>query len=184
MPLVDEEPFRDHQTQPARPTSCTQRLAFTDTPPDAGDHQAQPGNIFTPTTLQATVKAGFTAPPQSAETQKPKKHRKRKQSAASKPAPQTRGLEDNVHAYPRVHEAGKAILSEDLHRIAEGRMLALQEVVLYHEVTLLKEKNPSYPAFTVKVPKEMVDFVREDPADVFFIAFEDIFNLFHSRRLD
>ena len=30
----------------------------------------------------------------------------------------------------------------------------------------------------------MVDFVQEDPTDVFFIAYEDIFNLFHSKRLD
>ena len=37
--------------------------------------------------------------------------------------------------------------------------------------------------FAVKVPKE-VDFVQEAPVDVFFIAYEDIFNLFHSRRLD
>ncbi|KAK1697630.1 hypothetical protein QYE76_014327 [Lolium multiflorum] len=28
------------------------------------------------------------------------------------------------------------------------------------------------------------NFVNEDPADIFFIAFEDVFNLFHSKRLD
>ena len=40
-----------------------------------------------------------------------------------------------------------------------------------------------FRSFVVKVP-EHPDFVHEDPADRFFIAFEDIFNLFHSRRLD
>ena len=54
---------------------------------------------------------------------------------------------------------------------------------MYLESFLLKDKQPSYPVFAVKVPKE-VDFVQEAPADVFFIAYEDIFNLFHSRRLD
>ena len=63
-------------------------------------------------------------------------------------------------------------------------MIALQENILYLEEILLKEKNPTYPAFAVKVPEELVDFVQEDPADVFFIAYEDIFNLFHTKRLD
>ena len=51
------------------------------------------------------------------------------------------------------------------------------------EGLLLKDKNPNYPVLTVQVPKN-VDFVTEAPADLFFIAFEDVFNLFHSRRLD
>ena len=63
-------------------------------------------------------------------------------------------------------------------------MLSLQQSICTLEGLLLKDKNPSYPVFSVKVPKELVDFVQEDPADVFFIAYEDIFNLFHSRRLD
>ncbi|KAK1663555.1 hypothetical protein QYE76_051714 [Lolium multiflorum] len=33
------------------------------------------------------------------------------------------------------------------------------------------------------VPSDQ-NFVNEDPADIFFIAFEDVFNLFHSKRLD
>ena len=150
MPLVDEEPFRDHCGQPARPTSCTQRLAFTDTPPDAGDHQAQPGNIFSPNTLKDTVKAGFTSPPpQSLEMKDKKKHRKRKGSstAASQSAPKIQGLEDRIptraDGLTRVHEAGKPILSGDLLRLAEGPMIALQENILYLEEILLKEKNPT-----------------------------------------
>ena len=51
------------------------------------------------------------------------------------------------------------------------------------EGLLLKDKNPNYPVLTVQVRKN-VDFVAEAPADLFFIAFEDVFNLFHSRRLD
>ena len=37
--------------------------------------------------------------------------------------------------------------------------------------------------FTVQVPKN-VDFVTEAPADLFFIAFEDVSNLFYSTRLN
>ena len=34
------------------------------------------------------------------------------------------------------------------------------------------------------VPEDDVDYVTLAPDEVFFIAFEDIFNLFHTRRLD
>ena len=34
------------------------------------------------------------------------------------------------------------------------------------------------------MPKELVDFVQEDPADIFLIAYEDVFKLFHTQRLD
>ena len=63
-------------------------------------------------------------------------------------------------------------------------MSQLQQVVLFLEQGLLQQDNPMYPAFVVKVPKELVDFVQDEPADVFFIAYEDVFNLFHSKRLN
>ena len=34
------------------------------------------------------------------------------------------------------------------------------------------------------MPKELVDFVQEDPADIFFSVYEDVFKLFHTQRLD
>ena len=144
MPLVDEEPFRDHCVEPARPTTCTQRLEFT--PPNAGDHQAQPaGTIFSPTTLKETVQPGFTAPLQSPE-KKSKKHRKSKGSSnsTSQPAPKIQGLEDmippRVDGFPRVHEAGKPILTGELLCLAEGPMLALQQSILHLEELLLRDK--------------------------------------------
>ena len=62
-------------------------------------------------------------------------------------------------------------------------MLTLQNNIMMLEDILLKDRHPNYPVFVVKVP-EHPDFVHEDPVDRFFIAFEDILNLFHSRRLD
>ena len=59
----------------------------------------------------------------------------------------------------------------------------LHSAILYLEECLLKEKDPSYPVFQVRVPEDP-DFVHEEPADLLFIAFEDVFNLFHLRRLD
>ena len=63
-------------------------------------------------------------------------------------------------------------------------MIALQQSILHLEELLLRDKELNYPAFTVQVPKEGVDFVQEDPTDVFFIAYEDVFKLFHTQRLD
>ena len=60
----------------------------------------------------------------------------------------------------------------------------MQNAILTLEGNLLKEEDPNYPVFTVKVPKDMADFVHEAPVDLFFIAYEDVFKLFHSRRLD
>ena len=62
-------------------------------------------------------------------------------------------------------------------------MHSLHQSILTLEGILLKDENPNYPVFTAQVPKDS-DFVHEAPADLFFIAYEDIFNLFHSRRLD
>ncbi|KAK1661301.1 hypothetical protein QYE76_049460 [Lolium multiflorum] len=70
-----------------------------------------------------------------------------------------------------------------MEHLASGPMLPLQNTIIYLESVLLKEKDPNYPVFTVKVPSDQ-NFVNEDPADIFFIAFEDVFNLFHSKRLD
>ncbi|KAK1665985.1 hypothetical protein QYE76_054144 [Lolium multiflorum] len=84
---------------------------------------------------------------------------------------------------PRCHEAGKPILPPDMEHLASGPMLPLQYSIQYQESVLLKEKDPNYPVFSVKVPSDQ-HFVNEDPADIFFIAFEDVFNLFHSKRLD
>ena len=84
----------------------------------------------------------------------------------------------------RVHEAGQPILSRELLHLADGCMLSLQNAILTRESNLLKEDNPNYPVFTVKVPKDLAEFVHETPADLFFISYEDVFKLFHFRRLD
>ncbi|KAK1611977.1 hypothetical protein QYE76_035650 [Lolium multiflorum] len=84
---------------------------------------------------------------------------------------------------PRCHEAGKLILPKDMELLASGLILPLQHTIHYLEGVHLKDKDPNYPVFSVKVSQDP-NFVHEDPADIFFIAFEDVFNLFHWKRLD
>ncbi|KAK1662833.1 hypothetical protein QYE76_050992 [Lolium multiflorum] len=155
----------------------------------------------TPAATQATPEAPPAPTPAAPEEAPPsappappvgqvKKARKRgakKGASSSQPAPKRIRADDMVpptpDGLPRCHEAGKPILSKDMEHLASGLMLPLQHTIHYLEGTLLKEKDPNYPVFSVKVPQDP-NFVHEYPADIFFIAFEDVFNLFHSKRLD
>jgi hypothetical protein len=85
---------------------------------------------------------------------------------------------------PRLHEAGKLILPKDIEHLASGPMITLQQNIQFLETLLLKDKDPNYPVFMVKVPAADPNFIQADPADIFFIAFEDVFNLFHWKQLD
>jgi hypothetical protein len=66
---------------------------------------------------------------------------------------------------------------------ASGAMVNLMNGILFLEEGLLKETNPSYPIFTVKVLAD-VGFVDDHPADIFFILYEDVFKLSNAKRLD
>jgi len=62
-------------------------------------------------------------------------------------------------------------------------LCSLHETVRYIEQQLLKDKNPSYPLFTVRVPTNC-GFVTTTLSELFFITYEDIFKLFHMLWLD
>ncbi|KAK1626412.1 hypothetical protein QYE76_000727 [Lolium multiflorum] len=213
MPPMDEQAFRTHGDQLSRPPTVTkQRLVFTglsqDTPPEAGNPaQVKPATVFSPNTLRKTIigeppkstpatseappapEAPPSAPPAPpvGQVKKGRKRGAKKGASSSQPAPKRIRADDMVpptpDGLPRCHEAGKPILPPDMEHLASGPMLALQYSIQYQESVLLKEKDPNYPVFSVKVPSDQ-HFVNEDPADIFFIAFEDVFNLFHSKRLD
>jgi hypothetical protein len=85
-----------------------------------------------------------------------------------------------------VHEAGKLILPPEMVCLATPPMISLNQSILMLEGLLLKDRDPNYPVCTAQVPMEDggLVVVREDPADLFFIAYEDLFNLFHQKRLN
>jgi hypothetical protein len=74
-------------------------------------------------------------------------------------------------------------MTEEQVAHASGAMVSLMHGILFLEEGLLKETNPSYPVFTVKVPAD-VGFVDDHPTDIFFISYEDVFKLFNAKRLD
>ena len=200
MPTVNEE-FQARDANKAGGSKSTkQRLVFTgfsqeETPPAAETQDKPAGTVFSPNTIRMATGEQLASPaveePLVGKTaaKRPRKRSKTKaasQPAASQPAqlrfndmlvpPRTDGL-------TRMHEAGRPILDPELQNIADGEMLSLQNSIQFLEELLLKDKDPNYPVISVKVPKD-VDFVTDAPADVFFIAHEDIFKLFHGQRLN
>jgi hypothetical protein len=110
---------------------------------------------------------------------KPRKRGNKNGASSSQPLPNRIRADDVVPStpdgLPRCHEAGKPILPKDMEHLASGLMLPLQHKIQYLESVLLKDKDPNYPVFMVKVP-EVPNFIHEDPADIFFIVFVDVFN--------
>jgi hypothetical protein len=82
-----------------------------------------------------------------------------------------------------IHEGGKPIMTDEQVANASGAMVNLLHGILFLEEGLLKETNPSYHVFTVKVPVD-VGFVDDHPADIFFVSYEDVFKLLNAKWLD
>ena len=78
--------------------------------------------------------------------------------------------------------AGVPILPDNRLPLVSGEMRSLHESVLRRELELLKMKDPAYSVFAAKVPVDW-GFCDKPPADVMFLRFDDIFNMFHTRRL-
>ena len=78
--------------------------------------------------------------------------------------------------------AGQPILPPNLVDKLPGDLRSLHDSVLHLECGILQMKNPTYPVFMGRVPKGL-GFVDTSPGDVFFLRFDDIFNMFHMKRL-
>ncbi|KAK1619205.1 hypothetical protein QYE76_024722 [Lolium multiflorum] len=156
MPPMDEEAFRTHGDQLGRPTTVTQRLTFT-------------GLSLKTLLRRLAIQLKSNRLPFSALT------RCIRRSSGSHP---NQPQHPKQHQHPKQPSTQKAPPSAPQHPKHPQ-----QHSIQYLEGILLKDKDPNYPVFTVKVPADP-NFVQEDPADIFFIAFEDVFNLFHWKRLD
>ena len=75
------------------------------------------------------------------------------------------------------------MLPPQLVQILTADMRGLHDSILFIEKELVKSSSPSYPLFVVRVPLG-VSFVDKYPAELFFLRFDDIFNVFNLRRLD
>jgi hypothetical protein len=75
------------------------------------------------------------------------------------------------------------MLTKEMLANAGGAIVNLHDSIQYLEECLLQEKNPVYPVYTIKVPEDH-GFVDTSPTEIFFMRYEDIYNLLHSNRLD
>jgi hypothetical protein len=120
------------------------------------------------------------------EKKKGLKHSQSKK-ASSQPSPRKiLRAEDGVQEEPRdfpMHIAGQPMLTKEMLANAGGAIVNLHDNIQYLEERLLQEKYPGYLVYTIKVP-EGHGFVDTSPAEIFFMRYEDIYNLLHSNRLD
>src|SRR3954470_24128041 len=70
------------------------------------------------------------------------------------------------------------MLPNNLRKLASLELQSVHDVVLTIERRLISEKDPSHPVFVVKVPPGL-GFIDNAPMDMFFLQFDDIFNMFH-----
>uniref|UniRef100_A0ACD5YPA0 Uncharacterized protein n=1 Tax=Avena sativa TaxID=4498 RepID=A0ACD5YPA0_AVESA len=70
------------------------------------------------------------------------------------------------------------MLPKNLRKLASSELQSVHDGVLTIERRLLSEKDPSHLVFVVKVPPGL-GFIDNAPADLFFLRFDDIFNMFH-----
>jgi hypothetical protein len=191
-----EETYRVREDQNARTKTCT-RLDFhgalEETPTDAGaaDPKVNSRNIFSPNTLHKVTGEQLPTGSPIEKKHHRKRNKKHKPSASQRPAgPKRPRVQHDPMSQPTkgtlqgiIHEAGKPIMSDELVANASRAMENLMHGIMFLEEGLLKETNPSYPVFTAKVPAD-VGFIDDHPADIFFISYEDVFNLFNAKRLD
>jgi hypothetical protein len=81
-----------------------------------------------------------------------------------------------------MHISGQPMIQKERLNVASGDMKSLHKRVLRQELELLKLKHPAYPIFAVKVPK-VLGFVDRSPGDLFYLRFDDIFNMLNMKRL-
>lgn len=173
------------------PIDCKKSLfrqSSQDTPPYActQDQPAEPRAMLSPTTMGVAVKEalpGSLPVPAKKQRKRPKKGPTAKASS-SQPPPAIR-VRDRVpiRNAPLVHIAGQPMLPPDALSATTGDFRRLHDHVLSTEKSLLRSNDPGYPLYAVKVPKGW-GFYDETPADMFFLRFDYIFEMYHMRRLD
>jgi hypothetical protein len=190
---VDEE-LDDVPEQERCTVDCKKSLfmqSSQETPPDAASTHGQVAEgraMLSPNTLVAGVRQGL----EGSLPQPKKKQRKRPQkrgSAAAKASSSQSALptdfEDHVpvKGAAMFHVAGQPILPLKLLEGISGDLRRLHDHVLSTEKSLLASKAPGYPLYAVRVPQAKC-YVDTLPADVFFLRFDHIFDMFLTRRLD
>lgn len=81
------------------------------------------------------------------------------------------------------HLTGEPMLPPKPLEALSGDLRRLHDHVLPTEKRLLASKDPGYPTYAARVPEGKC-YVETRPAEVFFLRFDHIFEMFLTRRLD
>ena len=204
-------PHTHEPSQPDK-AACTKRLFDSQETPPADDFTQKEASqaILSPNTLLGTCREALAAG--GGIPSKPKKARKRTRKSdyasgsqpAMPPKPQqgAHGSSSQPPMPPKpirfkdgpgpskdvmqqIHIAGLPMVPHDVLSLMSGDMQMLHERVLTRELDLLKMKDPTHPPplFTAKVPEGVHGFCIQEPADLLFLRFDDIFKMFNLRRL-
>ena len=185
-----DSPEPEQHDLPADKAQCLKKKLFgsQETPEEAGPASvASQPVMFSPCTIHgATIAAMVDGGTPACRKRKYRKRPEKKPSAgasASQPPPNKKFMDKLPTKWRDIHCIGQPILPAEVVSKLTGEMQSVHNTVLHLEEDLLKERHPSYPLFVAKVPSG-VGFVDQHPAELFFIRFDDVFNVFHLRRLD
>ena len=173
----------DVPAQDDRPNPTKKRLfGSQETPEDVGVPVAQAArdSIISPGTLKRVAAEAIATDDIAPPAKKARKRGKKNKLDASSQIP-VADVVPNIK-WHEVHHLGRPILPTQLATKLRGDMRSLHDGILYLEERLLQEQHPAYPLYVGKVPKGF-GFVDYVPADSIFLRFDDIFNMFHQKRL-
>jgi hypothetical protein len=159
------------QERPSR--DCKKSLfmqSSQDTPEDAGGRTV----VLSPTTLGQGLRKGLEGQPK-------KKERKRTGKIGSAAYKQARAHSSQTVAM--FHVTGEPMLPPKPLEAIYGDLRRLHDHVLSTEKSLLASKDPGYPTYAARVPEGKC-YVDTRPAEVVFLRFDHIFEMFLTRRLD
>jgi hypothetical protein len=115
------------------------------------------------------------------EGKKKWKRPQKPKDSASQPMPH-RHLEKLPDPWCTMHWLGEPILPSHVIGKMTGSMRHVHYTVLHLEIELLLIKYTTYPLLVAKVPTSM-GFVETNPSRMILIRLDDIFNIFHMKRL-
>ena len=185
------EDMDDMPGQEGRSRDCKKSLfmkSSQDTPEDAASTQAQLAGregrtVLSPGTLGQGLRKGLEGVPKKKERKRSGKVTASKQARAH--SSQTMHSEERVPVKGAVmfHLTGEPMLPPKPLEALSGDLRRLHDHVLSTEKSLLASKDPGYPTYAARVPEGKC-YVDTRPAEVFFLRFDHIFEMFLTRRLD
>ena len=88
-----------------------------------------------------------------------------------------------VNGAAMFHVTGEPMLPPKPLEALSGDLRRLHDHVMSTEKSLLASKDPGYPTYAARVPEGKC-YVNTRPAEVFFLRFDHIFEMFLTRLLD